>query len=104
MKTDREYQLSNLERIIDGGLGSDDKFTSSGPYTIKDGVATDAEIWRAEMDEDSERMFDEYMLAKAISEAAEEELARRAKRDELIKQRDEAFYALMAPFFTKPRQ
>jgi hypothetical protein len=83
---------------------TDNKYETSGPYSIIDGVVSDAEIWRAEMDEETERKFDEYMLAKAIKEAAEEELARRAKRDELIKQRDEAFYALMAPFFTKPRK
>ena len=80
---------------------TDNKFTSSGPYTVKDGVVSDAEIWRAEMDDETERKFDEYLLAKAISEAAEKELARRA---EIIKRGEQAFNELMAPFFTKPRK
>lgn len=78
---------------------NDNKFESTGPYTVKDGVISDAEIWRAEMDDETERKFDEYLLAQALGEAAEVELARRA---EIIKQGEEAFKELMAPFFEKP--
>ena len=80
---------------------TDNKYETSGPYSIIDGVVSDAEIWRAEMDDETERLFDEYLLAKAISEAAEEELAKRA---EVIKRGEEAFNELMAPFVTKPRK
>jgi hypothetical protein len=55
---------------------------TSGPYVIdKNGNKSDAEIWEAEMNEDAEREWDEYLNLCAYSEVLENELKRRAALD-----------------------
>ncbi len=48
-----------------------------GPYTIVNGVMSDRAIWAAEMDDESEARFDDYLYMRAVKEAAEAELAKR---------------------------
>lgn len=62
--------------------------TNRGPFVLQsDGSMSDFDIWNAEMDADSERQFDQYMLIKAVGEAAKKELA--------IREGQQAFESLM---------
>lgn len=59
-----------------------------GPFVLQsDGTMSDFELWNSEMDPDSERQFDQYMLIKSVGEAAEKELA--------IREGQQAFESLM---------
>jgi hypothetical protein len=57
------------------------KNKDSGPYVLMDGLKTDARLWEAEMDQQSEDAFDQYMYIKALNEAAVNELERRERKE-----------------------
>ena len=57
------------------------KNKASGPYVLMDGLKTDAQLWEAEMDKESEDAFDRYMYIKALNQAAVNELERRDHKE-----------------------
>lgn len=62
-----------------------------GPYVLQsDGKMSDRELWAAEMDDALERKFDNYLLIKAVGDAADKELA--------IREGQAAFESLMEAF------
>jgi membrane-bound lytic murein transglycosylase B len=73
---------------------SHEKSPNTGPYVIYNGEISDAAIWEAEMDEELERKFDEYLYAKALYEAAEAELARRDNEPQSQEELDQEIIAL----------
>jgi hypothetical protein len=50
---------------------------NKGPFIIKDGKVSDAEVWASEMPEPAEEKFDKYMKIKAVNKATRIELAQR---------------------------
>ena len=57
------------------------KNKASGPSVLGDGLNTDALLWEAEMDKESEDAFDQYMYIKALNQAAVNELERRERKE-----------------------
>jgi hypothetical protein len=51
--------------------------TNRGPFVMgADGTMSDSDIWAAEMDQELEDKFDQYMFIQAVGEEAEKELAK----------------------------
>lgn len=67
---------------------------STGPFVEKDGIRSDREIWKNDMDPEKEKKFDNYMQVKAVNEEARKELARRKV--------EKAFESLMEGFGEGP--
>lgn len=54
-----------------------DDYEKKGPF-VKDGdIVSDREIWKADMNPESEKKFDNYLYTKALNIAARKELAKR---------------------------
>ncbi len=53
------------------------KMVGKGPFAMVDGKPSDHKIWAAEMDDEAEAKFDDYMFAVRLNRLAKEELARR---------------------------
>jgi len=52
-------------------------YEKKGPF-VKDGeMISDREIWKADMNPDSEKKFDDYLYTKELNKAALKELAKR---------------------------
>lgn len=50
---------------------------STGPFVVGEDGPTDRELWAADMDDESEARFDNYLYVKSVAEAADQEIERR---------------------------